>query len=136
LRAQLADVSDKYMRAMAELENTRRRAALDAESGARARAMLVAENFLPLVDAVDAAAVHAPEDSGIKAMAAAMRGALAKVGMTRIDTAGAALNPSLHNAVSVEGKDGAAPNAIVRELQAGYMFGDTVLRPAMVVVAA
>lgn len=135
LRDKVAQLSDKYLRAMAELENSRRRAGLDAESVARSRAMSVAENFLPLVDAIGAALAHSPADKGLAALAAAADGALAKTGIVRIEAAGQKLNPQFHNAVSVAENAGAESGVITEELQPGYMFGDTVLRPAMVVVA-
>ena len=53
LQSQLSEMNDKYLRMAAELENTRRRAALDAESRARNRAMSVAEKILPVMDAVE-----------------------------------------------------------------------------------
>lgn len=135
LAAQLAEMNDKYLRMAAELENTRRRAAIDTESISRSRAMSVAENFLPVMDAIDAARAAAPDDAGIAAMARAMAGALAKTGIVKIESLGETLNPQFHNAINVVEQADAAPNTIVSELQAGYMFGDTVLRPAMVVVA-
>jgi molecular chaperone GrpE len=144
LTAALAEMNDKYLRAVAELENTRRRASLDIESAARGRTVSVVENFLPVMDALDAAKLHAPDDAGIAAMARAMESAFAKIGIVRIQSVGETLNPQFHNAVQVapatdSGDDAAntapAPNTIVRELQPGYMFGDTVLRPAMVVVS-
>ena len=76
LEKSLAEMNDKYLRVAAELENTRRRAAIDMESRARMRAMSVAEKILPVSDAVDAALKHAPDDAGIKSMAAALKSAL------------------------------------------------------------
>lgn len=143
LTAQIADLNDKYLRLAAELENTRRRAQLDGESAARNRAMSVASNFLPLMDAIDAALAQTPDDAGIQSMARAMGAALAKTGIVRIESIGEQLNPQFHNAVQVvdvpQSDEPCAvkniPNTIVGELQSGYMFGDTVLRPAMVVVS-
>lgn len=143
LTAQISDLNDKYLRLAAELENTRRRASLDAESLARNRSMSVAENFLPVMDAIDAARALAPNDEGIQAMARAMESAFSKVGIVKIETVGQPLNPQFHNAISVVEQPASdepcavkpIPNTIVTEAQSGYMFGDTVLRPAMVVVA-
>ncbi len=142
LNFQIADLNDKYLRMAAELENTRRRAAIDADNTARARAMSIAGNFLPLMDAIDAALKLAPDDAGINAMARAMESAMAKTGIVKIETVGHQLNPQFHNAVQVVEQPKSdepcaikpIPNTIVGELQAGYMFGDVVLRPAMVVV--
>jgi molecular chaperone GrpE len=135
LRNQIAELSDKYIRAMAEVENTRRRARVDMESALRTRAMAVAESFLPLIDAIGAAAAHSPDDSGITALVTAANSVLANVGIVRIETIGQTLNPQFHNAVSTEESQHAQAGAIISELQSGYMFGDTILRPAMVVVA-
>lgn len=135
LNAELMEMNDKYMRAVAELENTRRRSALDAESRARNRAMGVAEKILPVMDAVNAALKHAPDDAGIQSMARALESAFAQIGITKIESIGEPLNPMFHNAIQVVESPDATPNTIVDEMQTGYMFGDTVLRTAMVVVA-
>lgn len=135
LTAQLAEMNDKYLRLAAELENTRRRAALDAESRARTRAMGVAEKILPVTDAVDAALKHAPDDAGIQSMARALESAFAQIGIVKIETVGQPLNPMFHNAIQVVDGGDAQSNTIVEEMQTGYMFGDAVLRTAMVVVA-
>lgn len=136
LEKSLADMNDKYLRAMAELENTRRRAAIDAESRARSRAMAVAEKILPVMDAVDVALKHAPDDEGIKSMAMALKSAFDSIGIVRMDAVGKPLDPNLHNAIQVvDAPENTPSNTVVEEMQAGYMFGDTVLRTAMVVVA-
>lgn len=136
LEKSLADINDKYLRIAAELENTRRRAAIDMESRARARAMSVAEKILPVADAIDAALQHAPNDDGIRSMAAALKSAFESIGITRIDSIDKPLNPVLHNVIQVtDAPQGVTPNTIVQEMQPGYMFGDNVLRTAMVIVA-
>ena len=135
LTAQLAEMNDKYLRLAAELENTRRRAAIDAESRARTRSMSVAEKILPVMDAVDAALKHTPDDAGIQSMARALESAFAQIGITKIESVGESLNPMFHNAIQVVKSPDHESNTIVEEMQTGYMFGDTVLRTAMVVVA-
>ena len=134
--AQIAELNDKYLRTAAELENTRRRAAIDADARARSRAMSVAEKILPVMDAIHAALKHSPSDAGIQSMARAMESAFEQIGITKIKSVGETLNPALHNAIQVvTAADGVAPNTVVEEMQTGYMFGDNVLRTAMVVVA-
>ena len=138
LNAQIAELNDKYLRLAAE--NTRRRSALDAESRARNRAMGIAEKILPVMDAIDAALNHNPTDAGIKSMAMAMESAFEQIGITRIKSVGEILNPQLHNAIQViepttETDMHPAPNTIIQEMQAGYMYGDNILRTAMVVVS-
>lgn len=135
LTQQLADMNDKYLRLAAELENTRRRSALDAQSRARNSAMSVAQKILPVMDAVGAALKHAPDDAGIKSMALALESAFKDIGITKIESVGQTLNPMHHNAIQVIESPEHASNTIVDEMQTGYMFDDTVLRTAMVIVA-
>lgn len=134
LNAQINELNDKYLRIAAELENTRRRAELDAQSRARNRAMSVAEKILPVMDAIDAALKHTPDDAGIQSMARAMESAFAQIGITRIESIGEQLNPMFHNAIQVIECPDKKSNTIIDEMQSGYMFADTVLRPAMVIV--
>ena len=139
LSTQIQELNDKYLRTAAELENVRRRATLDAESRARNRAMGVAEKILPVMDAINAALKHTPNDPGIQSMARAMDAAFAQIGITKIDSVGEILNPQFHNAIQVvdaptDCDTPPKPNTIISEMQTGYMFGDTVLRTAMVIV--
>lgn len=134
LTSQLAELNDKYLRMAAELENTRRRAALDAESRARNRAMMVAEKILPVMDAVDAAMKISPDDEGIKTMARALESAFEQIGVYKIKSVGEPLNPMYHNAIQVTEVPDSKSGVIIDEMQPGYMFGDNVLRTAMVVV--
>lgn len=135
LKIEFNELNDKYLRTVAELENTRRRAALDIESRGRASAMNVAKQILPVMDAVQAAQQITPDDPGIKSMSRAIESAFAQIGITKIESVGQILNPQFHNAIQVVATNDAKPNTIVQEMQTGYMFGDTVLRTAMVVVS-
>lgn len=137
LNAKIGELNDKYLRTAAELENTRRRAALDVESVSRNRAMGVAEKILPVMDAVQSALKHSPNDEGIKSMQRALENAFAQIGIVKIESVGEMLNPQFHNAIQMVDKpdEKTATNTIVDEMQTGYMFGDTVLRTAMVIVS-
>ena len=137
LNGKIIELNDKYLRTAAELENTRRRAALDVESVSRNRAMGVAEKILPVMDAVQSALKHNPEDAGIKSMQRALENAFAQIGIVKIESVGEILNPQFHNAIQMVDKpdEKTATNTIIEEMQPGYMFGDTVLRTAMVVVS-
>lgn len=137
LNNKIAELNDKYLRVAAELENTRRRASLDIESVSRNRVMGVAEKILPVMDAINAALKHSPDDEGIKTMQRATESAFAQIGITKIESIGQILNPQFHNAIQMVDKpDEETPtNTIVDEMHTGYMFADNVLRPAMVVVS-
>jgi len=60
---------------------------------------------------------------------------LAKLGIVRIESVGQPMNPQFHNAIQTDENE-APTNTVVRELQAGFMFGQSVLRTAMVAVSA
>ncbi len=137
LNSKIAELNDKYLRVAAELENTRRRASIDIESVSRSRAMSVAEKILPVMDAVKAALNHTPDDEGIKTMERALANAFAQIGIIKIESVGQILNPQFHNAIQIVDKpdEKTETNTIIEEMQPGYMFGDTVLRPAMVIVS-
>lgn len=137
LNTKIAETNDKYLRMAAELENTRRRATLDIESVSRNRAISVAEKFLPVMDAVVAALKHNPDDEGVKSLQKSIENAFSQIGIVKINTIGEILNPQFHNAIQIVDKPTpeTATNTIVEEMQTGYMFGDTVLRTAMVIVS-
>ena len=136
LKSQLAEMTDKYIRAVAEMENVRRRAVIDTESALRARAISVAENFLPIVDAINAALAHDPDNVGLRALVNATDAALEKMGITKIDTVGKPLNPNVHNAINTTPATDKFPaDIIASEFQSGYIMSDAILRPAMVIVA-
>ena len=136
LQDKVADLTDKYMRTAAELENTRRRSQRDIESAARTCGMGIAKKFLPVMDALNVALKQSPDDDGIKSLALSLESAFAQIGIVKIESVGQQLNPQFHSAISVvPADDKHAPNIIVEEMQTGYMYGDTVLRPAMVIVS-
>ncbi len=136
LQDKVADLNDKYMRVAAELENTRRRAARDAESAARTVGMGIAKKFLPVMDACGEGLKQTPDDAGLKSLSMALESAFAQIGIVKIESVGQQLNPQFHSAISViPADDKNKSNTIVTEVQSGYMYGDTVLRPAMVVVS-
>ena len=135
LQDKIADLTDKYMRVAAELENTRRRAARDTESAARTCGMGIAKKFLPVMDALESALKQTPDDAGIKSLSLALESAFSQIGIVKIESVGQTLNPQLHSAIStVPADDEHVANTIFEEMQTGYMYGDTVLRPAMVIV--
>ncbi len=137
LNNQISELNDKFLRTAAELDNTRRRAALDGQSLARSARIAIIEKILPVIDAVEAALKHNPTDEGILSMSRAIDGAFSQIGITKIESVGQTLNPQFHNAIQVVARtesDTTAPNTITQDLQTGYMFGDTVLRTAMVIV--
>lgn len=141
LEAKHAEVSDAYLRAKAEAENTRRRA---EDEMAKARKYAVegfADSLLPVKDSLEAAIAipdATPEQmlEGIHATLRQLVSALERNKVVEINPAtGAKFDPHQHQAISVV-PAAQEPNTVVAVLQKGYLIADRVLRPALVTVAA
>lgn len=145
LEARHAEVSDAYLRAKAEAENTRRRA--DDEI-AKARKYAVegfADSLLPVKDSLEAAIAipdAKPEQvlEGVHATLRQLSAALERNKVVEISPpAGTKFDPHQHQAISVVPAAAGAvqePNTVVAVLQKGYLIADRVLRPALVTVTA
>ena len=141
LEARHAEVSDAYLRAKAEAENTRRRA---DEEVAKARKFAVegfAESLLPVKDSLEAAIAipdARPEQvlEGVHATLRQLASALERNRVVEINpAAGTKFDPHQHQAISVV-PAAQEPNTVVAVLQKGYLIADRVLRPALVTVSA
>ena len=141
LEARHAELSDAYLRAKAEIENTRRRA--DEEVG-KARKFAVesfAETLLPVKDSLEAAIAMpaaSPEQilEGVHATLRQLTAALERNKVIEVNPpAGTRFDPHQHQAISVVPAT-QEPNTVVAVLQKGYLIADRVLRPALVTVSA
>jgi molecular chaperone GrpE len=141
LEARHAEVSDAYLRAKAEAENTRRRA---EEEVAKARKFAVeafAESMLPVKDSLEAAIAiqNATSEQMLEGVHATLRQLSAALERNKVvqiaPPAGTKFDPHQHQAISVVPADQDA-NTVVAVLQKGYLIADRVLRPALVTVAA
>jgi molecular chaperone GrpE len=148
LMSEVSDLKDKLLRTLAEMENLRRRTereVADARTYAVAsfaRDMLtVADNFRRAIDAVPKEQRDGRDPAlnalieGIEVTERGMEQAMQKFGVRRVETKGAKFDPAVHQAMfEVESAD-AAPGTVVEEVQAGYVIGERVLRPALVAIA-
>lgn len=141
LNLRLAEMSDAYLRAKAEAENTRRRA---DEDMAKARKFAVegfAEAMLPVLDSLDGAIANpsaSPEQllEGVHATRRQLAQALERNRVVEINPAqGAKFDPHQHQAISAIPAE-QDPNTVVAVLQKGFLIADRVLRPALVTVSA
>lgn len=141
LEASHAEVSDAFLRAKAEADNTRRRA---EEEMAKARKFAVegfAESLLPVKDSLEAAiAIESatPEQllEGVHATLRQLTAALERNKVVEINPAvGTKFDPHQHQAISVVPAE-QEPNTVVTVLQKGYSIAERVLRPALVTVTA
>ena len=137
------DYKDRWLRAEAELQNTRRRAARDREDAVRAAEDRVLLDVIEVLDdlerALGALATAAAEESwaqGVVLTAQRMRDVLARRGVTVIEAQGKPFDPMYHEALlEVPAPEGSAPGSVVQEVQKGYARGERALRAARVVVA-
>ncbi|MEA2480202.1 MAG: molecular chaperone GrpE [Thermoleophilaceae bacterium] len=140
LRAERDRYLDLARRTQADFDNYRKRAAKDsAAAGARAKAGLVRE-LLPVVDNLERALASANESdtaiaAGVRLVHADLVGMLERNGIESSEPAGERFDPTLHEAVSMRSEDGAEPGIVLDVVEKGYRLGDTVIRPARVVVS-
>ena len=141
LEARHAELSDSYLRAKAEAENTRRRA---EEEVAKARKFAIegfAESLLPVRDSLEAAiaipsATQQQLLEGVHATLRQLTAALERNKVVEISPPpGTRFDPHQHQAISVV-PAAQEPNTVVAVLQKGYLIVDRVLRPALVTVSA
>lgn len=147
LQAQVDDLTDRLLRAHAEMENLRKRTERDKEDMAKyaiskfAREVVgIGDNLQRAIAAVPAGA--ADEDPALKALVDGVTmtereflNVLERHGVKSIDPSGEPFNPHLHQAMTEIEDKNVAPGTVVQVYQPGYIIEDRVLRPAMVVVA-
>ena len=147
LKTENDSLKDQRLRALAEVENIRRRAEKEKGEASQyavtkfARDMLgIADNFSRALAACPSAAREAADPQikavldGVEATDRQLLATLERYGVKPIETEGK-FDPNLHQAIAEVPGNGKAPGAIVDVVQAGYMIGDRLLRPAMVTVA-
>jgi molecular chaperone GrpE len=146
-QAEVAQLKDQLLRAMAETENTRRRAQRDREDAQKyavtnfAREVLsVADNLRRAIEAIPAGAIENDEalktlHEGVAATERQLEAALGKQQIKRIWPEGERFDSNLHQAMFEVPNSGKPAGTIVQVLQAGYVIHDRLLRPALVGVA-
>lgn len=135
LRAELERMEDRYKRALADLDNYRKRSARETERRvAEAREALL-RDWLEALDSVERALRMTPEDQGLQAVLAQMEAILQRHGVTRLGAAGERFDPERHEAVGTRATDGVPDRTIVEVARSGFALADRVLRPAQVVVS-
>jgi molecular chaperone GrpE len=124
-------------RKQAEFENFRKRmSAQGAQAEARGVARLAKELLAPL-DHLGLAIEHAADASRepLESLRQEFLGALGRVGVEAFAPLGEMFDPTKHEAISQQPVEGTEPGTVAEVFQAGYKLGETILRPARVVVA-
>ena len=134
------ELQDHWQRAVAELDNLRKRYERQLDQARRAERDRVTAAWLPVLDHLELALQHAHADpativAGIQAVHQQALDVLAGLGYRRVDEVGARFDPTVHEAAQVTQDPDAEPNTVVAVLRPGYTTDAALLRPAVVTVA-
>lgn len=142
--AQVAALKDKVLRAQAEMENVRRRAARDVEHAHKYALERFTGDLLPVVDSLEKA-VEAGEESraqasalveGVELSLKLFLSTLAKAGIVQVDPHGEPFDPELHEAMAMVPNPDLEPNSVMEVMQKGYTLNGRLVRAAKVVVTS
>lgn len=132
---------DQYLRAVAELENVRKRAQRDIEAANRYGLEKFVLELLPVKDSLEMAVENAGQAdtaslaAGQRATLQLLEKALKSQDVKMLDPLGEPFDPTRHEAMLAQPSDRAEPNSILKVIQPGYELNGRLLRPARVIVA-
>jgi molecular chaperone GrpE len=134
---------EQYLRAVAELDNVRKRAQRDIEAANRYGLEKFAAELLPVRDSLELAVQSAEQaefdasslKQGQQATLQLLAKALERLGVTPIDPVGEPFDPSRHEAMLAQESPTAKPGTVLQVVQTGYELNGRVIRPARVIVA-
>jgi molecular chaperone GrpE len=139
---ELAELTDRYLRLLAESENARKRIRQQSDETVRLQRENLLRELLPVVDnlerAVDAARGGGngkPIVEGVEMVLRSLLDFLKAHGVTQLTSVGEPFDPQRHEAVDQIESNQHPPNTVVNEFHRGYQIGDRLLRPARVAVA-
>ncbi|WP_303970096.1 nucleotide exchange factor GrpE [Sporosarcina ureae] len=137
----LEEEEGKKLRVLADMENVKRRAALDYQTLQTYRAQNVMVNILPVLDNFERAlAVEAKEEetkallTGMEMVYRSLVEALKSDGLEEIEALDQEFDPNFHQAVMTGNEEEKDSGIVLEELQKGYKLKERVLRPSMVKV--
>ena len=140
LQTEFNRVQDLYLRALADLDNFRKKVQQDHTKIAHLGKRELLLKLLELADSFNRALQHTsglPESlaEGFHAISRQLQNILTGEGVTPMETLGQPFDPNLHEAIAAVGDEARASGTIVAELSRGYLWRDELLRPAKVSVA-
>lgn len=138
--AEFAQLEDRWRRALADLDNLRKRYAKDLDRERAAETARVSAAWLPVLDNLELALAHAGSDpqtvvDGVKAIRDQAVQILSRLGFERHDEVGVPFSPELHEVVSVVTQPDLPSGTVIEVLRPGYGENGQQLRPATVVVS-
>lgn len=136
---------ERYLRAVAELDNYKKRAARERDDARKYANEALMERFLPIMDNFDAAlgAANTSQSAasldslkqGITMILGQIKSTMVESGLEEVDAAGQVFDPKIHEAVSQQESAEVPDGQVLQMLRRGYKLRDRLLRPAMVIVA-
>jgi molecular chaperone GrpE len=138
LAADLARAEDRHRRALADLDNYRKRSAREVDRRVAESRETLLRDWLEAVDSVERAVRMATDPTlveGLRSVLRQMESILSREGVERIGAAGERFDPQRHEAVDVRSSEDLPDLTIVEVPRAGFEVGDHILRPAQVVVS-
>lgn len=148
LKAENAELKDRALRTMAEMENLRRRTEKELKDARQYSVTGFARDMLTVSDNLRRALEAVPEElrqnadaglvsliEGVEMTERELLNQLEKNGVKKLDPAGQKFDPNFHQAMFEVPNTEVPNNTVVQVMQAGYQIGDRVLRPAMVGVS-
>ena len=141
-RADAESARELHIRAAAELENVRRRAARDVENAHKygverlAAEMLAVKDSLEMgLDSARDAGIDKAVEEGFDAVLKLLIQCLGKFGISEVNPDGDAFDPELHEAMAAQPSADVEPGVVLNVVQKGYRIHDRLLRPARVIVS-
>jgi molecular chaperone GrpE len=136
--AELAAMEDRWKRALADLDNYRKRSAREIDRRVQEARDAAVRDWLEAVDSIERALAAQPANpnaDGLRAVLEQMEAILDRQGVQRIGAPGEAFDPQRHDAVAVRETDEVPDRTVLEVARSGYARGGDVLRPAQVVVS-
>lgn len=142
--AEIASLKDKWLRALADLDNYKKRVKRDIDDAVHRAVQGLLGDFLPVGDNLDRAlsvVPAVPDDKlapllkGLEMVRAEFLSALGKHGINPVESVGKPFDPSVHDALQQVDSPDHAPGTVTMEYEKGYRRGDKLLRAARVIVA-
>ncbi len=133
----------RYLRLLADLENTKKRLARTSAQEVETQKEMLLRDILPVADGLDLALRHTSQDEdsrnilqGIEMNRSLLGKFFSKYDVEEMDALGQPFDPDWHESIGMVQYPGVAPDTIVRVEQKGYLLSGKLLRPAQVLIAS
>jgi molecular chaperone GrpE len=142
LEAEVQAAKDKWLRAVADLENFKKRVKREVDEASMSAVQRLLPSFLPTMDNLERALEAAGPSSSVEQVVKGIQmvrdefgNALRKHGIEAVPSVGVPFDPAIHDALQQIDSPDHAPGIVIREFEKGYRMGERLIRPARVVIA-